>query len=178
MFVLNKTNKNKHMKKVLILLIAVVSLTAMSCKTSQVQQERDLSDIIATLRATIPGININMLDRKVKVMLDEGVYFQVGSAELNTNALSNLNQMAVVLNKYPRTNIDLNGYTDNTGTRQINEKLSFDRAVSVKKHLQQQNVKGDRIKTFGYADANPAASNDTPEGRQLNRRVEFIIYYP
>ena len=166
------------MKKLLLLLIAAVSITAMSCKTSQVQQERDLADIIATLRANIPGINIDMLDRKVKVMLDEGVYFQVGSAELNQGSLDKLNQMATVLNKYNRTNIDLNGYTDNTGTRQINEKLSFDRAVSVKKYLQQQNVKGDRIRTIGYADANPVATNETKEGRQLNRRVEFIIYYP
>ena len=92
------------MKKVLLLLVAVVSLTAMSCKTSKVQQERDLSDIIATLRSNIPGINITMLDKKVKVMLDEGVYFRVGSSELNTNALTNLNQMAVVLNKYNKTN--------------------------------------------------------------------------
>lgn len=166
------------MKKVVLFFIAAISLTAISCKTSQVQKEKDLNDIIASLRANIPGINIQMLDSKVKVLLDEGVYFKVGSSDLNPVAVERLGQMAVVLNKYPKTHIDLNGYTDNTGSQQINEKLSLDRAVSVKKQLQLKNVKGDRIRTIGYADANPIASNATEEGRQQNRRVEFIIYYP
>lgn len=165
------------MKKILIFIVAVFSLSVMSCKTSKVQQEKDLNSIISTLQSEIPGIDIQMLDRRVRVMLSEGVYFSVGSAELNQTALSYLDRMAIVLNKYSKTNIDLNGFTDNTGSKQVNEKLSFDRAVSVKKYLQQQNVKSSRIKTFGYADANPIASNSTEAGRTQNRRVEFVIYY-
>lgn len=165
------------MKKLLLLLFAAIAFSTMSCKTSKVQQEKDLNDIITTLKKDVPGINITLLNNRVKVLLDEGVYFRVGSSELNQNSLEYLNDMAVVLNKYPKTDVDLNGYTDNTGSKQVNEKLSFDRAVSVKKYLQQQNVKSSRIKTFGYADSNPIASNSTTEGRALNRRVEFIIYY-
>lgn len=164
------------MKKLLFLL-SVVTLTAMSCKTTQQQKQQDLAAIIESMRNSIPGIDITMMNNRVKVMLTEAVYFKVGSAELNPNALDELDAMARILNKYSRTVIDLNGYTDNTGTKQINEKLSFDRAVSVKKYLQQQNVRGDRMHTFGYADNNPVATNDTQEGRALNRRVEFIIYY-
>lgn len=167
------------MKKLLFVAVAALSLGAMSCKSTMTQKQKDadLSAIYNSLRASLPGSDISYDAGKVKIILGELVYFRVGSAEINNASASNLGVFADVLKKYPRTSVDLNGYTDNTGTKAINDKLSLDRANSVKSFLEGAGVKARRMLTNGYADSNPVATNNTEEGRAANRRVEFLIYY-
>jgi outer membrane protein OmpA-like peptidoglycan-associated protein len=167
------------MKKWLFAMTTAALVFATSCKTSKSaqQQQADADDIVATLRKNVPNIDITEMGNKVKIVLGESVYFNIGSAALTPSASTSLDQMAAVLRKYDRTRIHLDGYTDNTGTIEINQKLSLDRAVSVKNYLQTKGIDPSRVRTFGHADSNPIADNSTVEGRARNRRVEFLISY-
>ena len=81
----------------------------------------------------------------------------------------------MVLKKYDRTAINVNGYTDSTGSADYNEQLSQRRANSVGNYLIQSGVGANRISAVGFGESNPIASNSTPEGRAQNRRVEVQI---
>jgi outer membrane protein OmpA-like peptidoglycan-associated protein len=81
-----------------------------------------------------------------------------------------------VLNKYPDTNILVEGDTDNTGSDDYNLRLSERRAQSVADYQKSLGVAGSRISTVGLGESNPVASNDTEDGRRQNRRVEVAIF--
>jgi len=99
----------------------------------------------------------------------------VNSPTLKPGAVTNLRQVADVMNKYPQTNITISGHTDSTGSAQHNQQLSEGRARSVANYLQSQGVSPSRISAIGYGASMPVAGNDTPSGRQANRRVEIEI---
>ena len=88
----------------------------------------------------------------------------------------NLTDLAVILNKYPDTNILLEGHTDATGTSEHNMDLSKRRSQSVANYLAMQKVMEPRFTIMGYGEDQPIASNETSEGRAQNRRVEVAIY--
>lgn len=102
--------------------------------------------------------------------------FSSGSAVLNNGFYAPLNSIAYIMNKYPETKIQVAGYTDNTGNPNSNLNLSLQRAQSVANYLANQGVSPSRITSVGYGDKNPIASNTTPAGRALNRRVEINIF--
>src|SRR5690606_16244412 len=87
-----------------------------------------------------------------------------------------LARLAAVLQEHPRTNVHIIGHTDSVGTEEYNLGLSNRRASSAAEFLVAQGVARNRIFTTGMGMSDPVASNDTPEGRQLNRRVEVVIY--
>jgi len=80
-----------------------------------------------------------------------------------------------VLKEYDKTLIDIAGHTDSTGSEQYNQQLSERRANTVAQYLRSKGVLDTRIATVGYGESRPIASNDTPEGRALNRRVELTL---
>ena len=80
-----------------------------------------------------------------------------------------------VFNQYPDTNIQIYGYIDSTGSAEYNLNLSNQRAASVKAYLAGKGLAAGRFTTTGLGIADPIATNDTPEGRSQNRRVEFAI---
>ena len=79
----------------------------------------------------------------------------------------------MVLNNNPDLNIEIQGYTDSTGEEDYNVQLSQRRAESVMSYLVSRGIDPDRLTAKGYGSVNPVASNDTPQGRAKNRRVEF-----
>ena len=83
--------------------------------------------------------------------------------------------IAKVLKEYNKTIIQINGYTDNTGSDAINNPLSAKRAQAVADFLKVQGVAASRISATGYGSANPIASNATAAGREQNRRVELVL---
>mgnify|MGYP001129227442 CR=1 FL=1 len=91
-------------------------------------------------------------------------------------AKANIESLAKILNKYPDTNILIEGDTDNEGTEEYNKALSERRAQSVADYQKGQGVAGSRISTVGLGELNPVASNETATGRQQNRRVEVAIF--
>ena len=95
--------------------------------------------------------------------------------QLNPAFFPVLDSVAIVLNKYPRTLLDIDGHTDNTGSPKYNQALSERRAVSVGQYLNSRGVDARRLLVVGYGEARPIASNDTEAGRAQNRRVEIRI---
>jgi outer membrane protein OmpA-like peptidoglycan-associated protein len=103
----------------------------------------------------------------------EGVNFASGSAELTENSMRILDKVAADMQKYPEVEVEIRGYTDNTGSYQGNMVISQRRADSVKQYLVRQGVAPYRITTKGFGPESPVATNSTREGRAQNRRIEF-----
>jgi outer membrane protein OmpA-like peptidoglycan-associated protein len=103
------------------------------------------------------------------------VLFATGRYELRPEAKLALAKVAGVLLSYPGLKLEVDGYTDSTGRDEVNQTLSDRRAEAVRNFLVAQGVSPDAITSQGFGDANPIASNDTTQGRQLNRRVDMIV---
>lgn len=104
--------------------------------------------------------------------------FQTGKADLNAQGLAAVGQLATFMKNNPDRNIAVVGYTDSTGSRKLNAKLSEQRATAVKTALVNQGIPADRIAASGRGPDNPVASNATAKGRQQNRRVVVDISTP
>jgi len=128
------------------------------------------------LRKDLSNAKIERVGEGIKITFDSGILFATNSYELQPAAKSNIESLAKILNKYPDTNILIEGDTDNEGTTEYNQKLSERRAQSVADYQKGQGVPGSRISTVGLGELNPVASNETAAGRQKNRRVEVAIF--
>ncbi|WP_338874347.1 OmpA family protein [Spirosoma sp. SC4-14] len=103
------------------------------------------------------------------------IFFDTGKSELRPESGPELDRLVVNLNENPKMVIEIQGHTDNTGSKEINAKLSQDRADAVREYFISKGIEPDRIGSKGFGEAKPVATNDTDEGRQKNRRVEFVI---
>ncbi len=112
--------------------------------------------------------------QKGQAIVLPGIQFKTGSATLTASSKTILDKVVRTLKENPDIEIEVRGYTDNTGKYESNVKLSQRRADSVKKYLVENGVEGARIKTAGFGPDNPIAPNDTKEGRAKNRRIEFF----
>lgn len=101
--------------------------------------------------------------------------FPVGLAEIQEEGARTLDEVVELLKSWPDVSIRIEGHTDNTGPELLNQTLSQERADAVRNYLIQRGIDGSRLEARGYGPSRPVASNDTPEGRSENRRVEFII---
>jgi outer membrane protein OmpA-like peptidoglycan-associated protein len=127
------------------------------------------------MQKDIEGAKIERVGEGIKITFDSGILFDVDKATLKPEAQANLTKMAEILKKYPDTNILIEGHTDATGSDEYNLRLSQSRSQSVANYLAGLAVDPARFSTMGYGESQPVATNDTPEGRQLNRRVELAI---
>lgn len=108
-------------------------------------------------------------------MTINNLFFETGKATLTPESDPELKRIVQVMQENASLQIEISGHTDNTGSDELNNKLSQDRADAVKNYLLNAGVKSDRIRTKGYGKTKPKADNTTDEGRQMNRRVEFAI---
>ncbi|MEZ4388525.1 MAG: OmpA family protein [Candidatus Krumholzibacteriia bacterium] len=106
---------------------------------------------------------------------DSGLLFEVGSAGVQAPARANLEHLATILQKYPDTDILIEGHTDATGSEEFNLTLSQQRAQAVANQLAALQVSTTRFTIMGYGESQPIADNATAEGRAQNRRVELAI---
>ncbi len=105
----------------------------------------------------------------------EGVLFETGKATLLPVSIQILEKAYTALAANPDVKVVIIGHTDNVGTDVSNQSLSERRAAAVKTWLVNKGIKADRMKTLGKGETEPRATNDTPAGRTLNRRIEFQI---
>jgi outer membrane protein OmpA-like peptidoglycan-associated protein len=128
------------------------------------------------MRRDIENAKIERVGEGIKITFDSGILFAIDSSELQPTAKANIESLAKILNKYPDTNILIEGDTDNTGSESYNQSLSERRAQAVSSYQRSLEVDGSRISTVGLGELNPVASNDTDYGREQNRRVEVAIF--
>lgn len=126
------------------------------------------------LRRQLAELNAKQTDRGLIVTLGD-VLFETGKSDLKANAHANLSKLVAVLNQQPDRSLVIEGHTDSVGSEDFNQALSQRRADSVKAFLIGQGVAANRITAVGKGESSPVASNDTSQGRQLNRRVEIVI---
>ncbi|MBR2250453.1 MAG: OmpA family protein [Prevotella sp.] len=113
----------------------------------------------------------------VKLTFDSGILFQTAKYDLNESSKRELAKFASVLKNHQECSVDIQGYTDSTGSDAINNPLSVNRAQSVAQYLNTCGVPSTQFKNVsGFGSSNPVASNETVEGRQQNRRVEVYLY--
>ncbi len=125
---------------------------------------QQLNQVLQT-RDTARGLIVNMPD----------VLFDTGKADLKPSARERLAKVAGILIAYPEIRVEIDGYTDSTGGLEFNERLSQQRAESVRSFLAGQGVNSSSITVQGFGPSDPIASNDTAAGRQQNRRVELVV---
>ena len=111
----------------------------------------------------------------IKVTFDSGILFNTNSSTLSAASKEALSAFAGEMQDLPDTDITVYGHTDNTGTAEVNERISKQRAEAVSKHLQTKGIAATRIITEGKSFNEPVADNATAEGRAQNRRVEVFI---
>ena len=123
------------------------------------------------------GVDIKPVDdgQAILVNLPSGVTFDTDSTLIKPAFRDTLDTVSTSLNKYPNSLIDVYGHTDSTGTDPYNQTLSENRARVVADYLTGRGVNPARIRSTGFGKTQPVASNDTPEGRAANRRVEIKI---
>lgn len=115
--------------------------------------------------------------KEVMVQAMEGLFFKSGSSVIEKKSYLVLDNIAEIMKKNSSYNLSISGYTDNTGSESGNLRISKARAAAAKKYLVNKGVNASRLISEGYGIANPRATNDTPEGRALNRRVEFKVVF-
>lgn len=129
----------------------------------------------AELRGINGAFNVTNMGDYLVVNMPQDVLFSVDSAALRPDLIRDVGAVAGNLMRYPNSQIQIIGHTDNSGSAAYNQDLSQRRAVSVADVLRNSGVPNPRITAFGRGEDQPIASNLTPDGRAQNRRVEIII---
>jgi outer membrane protein OmpA-like peptidoglycan-associated protein len=139
--------------------------TAENEKAALRERLRQQLNVILETRETARGLIVNISD----------VLFDFNKYTLKPGARETMAKVSGILLAYPGLKIQLEGYTDSVGSDDYNQKLSEQRAESVRDYLIGQGVPGDTVSAVGFGKTNPVATNDTAEGRQRNRRVDMVV---
>jgi len=143
-------------------------LTAQQAETDKAAMRRKLSEQLNSIlqtRDSARGLIVSMSD----------VLFDTGKYSLKPGAREKLAKVAGILLAYPGLDIEVGGYTDNVGGDEMNQRLSENRAGSVRDYLVQEGVATNSVSSKGFGNTLPVASNDNSSGRQQNRRVELLV---
>jgi outer membrane protein OmpA-like peptidoglycan-associated protein len=132
------------------------------------QQQKELQQI--------PGVEVTRpSENEIAVRLTNDILFDFNSAALRAESQQTLRDLAANFQRYPDETVSVEGHTDNIGSPEYNQGLSERRAYSVRDYLVNQGVQPTRVTAIGFGETRPKDANNTPEGRQLNRRVEIHI---
>ncbi len=126
-------------------------------------------------RLTPQGVGVVRRGTTIVVTLPSDVTFGKASADVDPRFFPGFDALAGILNQYPATYVDIVGYADAQGTKPFNQALSEKRANATAGYLVDHKVRSERIYVAGRGESDPVASNDTPEGRAKNRRVEITL---
>lgn len=127
------------------------------------------------MKKVLGDAEVRRVGEGIVIEFREKVLFGYDQADLSNSAKANLDKLGNVLKKYPDTNIEILGHTDNKGSDAYNQGLSERRANAAAAYLRSTGIGGNRISTRGLGESDPKVSNDTEDSRSENRRVEFVI---
>ena len=144
--------------------------------TTTVLQPADTSKQIKTTKTEIKPKDESVFDVKKgdKIVLKHVLFVQ-SKDDFLPESYAELDRLVATMNQHPQITIEVSGHTDNQGNRDLNLKLSEERAIKVKDYLVSRGIEAKRINVKGYGPDKPISANDTEEHRRLNRRVEFEI---
>ena len=127
------------------------------------------------IKNEVPGAKVERVGEGIVVEFSSAVLFGFDQANITSGAQTTLSDLVKILNKYPDTDLEIQGHTDNAGTENYNKRLSQRRASAVASYLKNHGIASGRVKTVGFGETSPKYGNDTESGRGQNRRVEFLI---
>jgi outer membrane protein OmpA-like peptidoglycan-associated protein len=137
---------------------------------------RKMDKQAADLQKDMQNAKVERVGEGIKITFDSGILFDTNQSALRPASLTEIDKMAAVLQKYPDTNVLIEGHTDASGSDAINQPLSERRAQAVANETIAKGVAASRVSTHGYGSTQPVGDNATVEGKQANRRVEVAIY--
>ncbi|MFP5348256.1 MAG: OmpA family protein [Gammaproteobacteria bacterium] len=167
--------KKKNRKKGILLGAVGGGIAGTAVGAYMDRQKQDLEKVLTPERSA-GSIQIDKLQGDiVRVTMTEQTAFEIDSAQIKPGFHTTMDKISDVVNRYGKTHLTIVGHTDSTGTKQHNQGLSERRARAVETYFAQKGVAPERLEAEGKGEAVPRASNNTPEGRRLNRRVEIYI---
>ena len=149
-------------------------IRAVAAERSRDDQDR-LAAEVRRLKAQVAQLEAEKTERGWILTLGSDLLFDVGQAQLKPSGRQAIDSVARFMRERGERKVVVEGFTDNTGSAGLNQRLSEQRARAVRDALVKQGIDADRIEARGQGASNPVASNDNPSGRSLNRRVEIVI---
>ncbi|MEO7309549.1 MAG: OmpA family protein [Chitinophagaceae bacterium] len=127
------------------------------------------------MKKNLPDATVERVGEGIVIEFNNKILFGFDQSDLSSGARANLDKLVDVLQKYPDTDIEVQGHTDNTGSAPYNLALSQRRASSVTDYLITNSITSSRISMKAFGESEPKYSNATSEGQDMNRRVDFVI---
>lgn len=121
------------------------------------------------------GVQVRREGDRLYLVMPGNITFATGRYEIRSDFYNVLDSVSKVLTEFDKTAIKVSGHTDSTGSDELNQRLSEQRAESVRQYLIRRDVAAGRVQAYGYGSRYPVASNSTEQGRQANRRVELEL---
>jgi outer membrane protein OmpA-like peptidoglycan-associated protein len=128
------------------------------------------------MKKNIPEAKVERVGEGIVIEFNNKILFGFDQSSLSGEARQNLDKLIVILQKYPETNIEVQGHTDNKGSKNYNQELSVRRASSVSDYLSENSIASSRLTIKGFGEMAPKYDNASASGQSLNRRGEFLIY--
>lgn len=148
---------------------------ARAAQESQAVANRELASQVQRLQEQVRELEAKQTQRGWVITLGSDLLFDVGKATLKPGGRRAIGNVARIMRNEPERNIVIEGFTDDRGREEVNRRLSERRAQAVRAALAEAGVEPGRIVARGLGESYPVASNASPAGRQLNRRVEILI---
>jgi len=127
------------------------------------------------MKKEIPDAQVIRVGEGIVIEFTSKVLFGFDQSNLTTEARTNLDKLVAILQKYPDTNIEVQGHTDSKGTTRYNQTLSEQRASAVSYYLSGKGTATSRLTIIGFGETLPRYTNETDDGQSQNRRVDFLI---
>ena len=167
---------NKNQGKIYVDQYRIANVNNLTGKATEVSFDINgyETSFYKNIRMASGGIDIyKKISTNAKIIM-HGILFELDKATLKPESMGSVNQIYDLMQKEPSLKFEIDGYTDNSGNAAHNLALSQQRADAVKTQLVSMGINASRLTTKGFGDTNPVDSNDTPEGKANNRRVEFV----
>ena len=121
------------------------------------------------------GVRVQRDGDNLKLIMPGNITFDTGRYDVRSSFYPTLDSVATVITEFEKTAVKISGHTDSTGSSETNQRLSEQRAESVRSYLASRGVAAGRLQAYGYGPRYPVADNETASGRQANRRVEIDL---
>ncbi len=165
-----KDKSGSDRRKAVLIGAGVGALTGGGIGAYQDRQEQELRQQLVN-----SGVSVTRNGNDIILNMPSNITFASGQDSLNPSFSQILDSVAIILNKYPKTVLDIDGHTDSVGDISSNQALSERRAVTVARYLNARQVDSRRLQVIGFGESRPVADNASDAGRAANRRVEIRI---